>query len=340
MQSFFTIISKNSRKKIEIFRYLSKDDKEVFFMKKIFGFVSGAAAAIGGAAAFVSGSFFQQTFTVDRKRNSDPHKMPKGEQYDAVREESLRMVEQCLALPYEDVWAQSVDGLLLHGRYYEKEAGAPIEILFHGYRSNPIRDFCGGLQLGLEAGHNVLLVDQRAHGQSEGKCLTFGIMERKDCLSWLRYVEGRFGKVPVYLVGISMGASTVLMAASEKLPDQVAGIIADSGYTSPKEIICKVLKDRHYSPKWCYPIVYYAAKFWGHFDLEECSAEQAMKRCKIPVLIIHGGDDRFVPCEMSVKNYQACAAEDKKLLIVDGAGHGLGYVVDYEAYKKAVVDFI
>ena len=156
----------------------------------------------------------------------------------------------------------------------------------------------------------------------------------------MNFVKEKCGEnIPIILVGISMGAATVLMATDLDLPENIKGVIADSGYTSPKEIIWKVCIDRHYPPATTYPIIKAAARIWGKFDLEECEAVEVLKNSKIPVLLIHGEEDHFVPCEMSRKNYEACASE-KELLIISNAGHGLGYMVDHDAYVQTVQNFL
>ena len=67
----------------------------------------------------------------------------------------------------------------------------PVQIQFHGYKSSALLDFCGGSKLASKIGHNALVVDQRSHGKSEGKAITFGIEERKDCMAWINYVRSR-----------------------------------------------------------------------------------------------------------------------------------------------------
>lgn len=306
-------------------------------MRNILMITAGVAAAAVAAMAYNS---FQSTFTVAKNRVADPHKLPKGKQHEAVSEKSHALIDLALQSEYEDVWIKSVDGLSLHGRYYAGTPGEPLEILVHGYRSNPVRDFCGVLKMAADLGHHILLIDQRAHGQSEGKCLTFGVMERQDCKCWVDYAVNRFGAdIRMILVGISMGASTVMMASSLGLPQNVVGIIADSGYTSPKDIIRKVLKDRHYNVILIYPLVYLAARLYAHVDLNAASPIESMKTCKIPVLFIHGEEDRFVPCQMSRDNYDACVSE-KTLFTVKNAGHGLGYLVDQETYETTVRAFL
>ncbi|MCQ2478975.1 MAG: alpha/beta hydrolase, partial [Clostridia bacterium] len=194
-------------------------------------------AAVITAACYIC---YRKVFTFDKNKNTDPRIMLQGEQYAALKDTLVPMVEETLKLPFTDVYVTSFDGLRLHGAYYEAKAGAPVEIMCHGYKSIAVRDFSGGIKLALASVHNVLLSDQRAHGKSEGKCLTFGINERKDCLSWIEYIIGRNGAdTKIILMGMSMGAATVLMASELELPKNVVGIVADSAYTSPKAIICK-----------------------------------------------------------------------------------------------------
>lgn len=302
--------------------------------------IAGAAAPALAAfllpLAYVS---YRKIYCVRREKTQNPYRLPKGEQFEERKEQMVRLIDHVASLPYEEVYAESFDGLKLFGRYYEIAPDAPVQILFHGYHSSSLRDFSGGLPLALKSGCNVLLVDQRAHGRSEGKILTMGIWERKDVLTWVRWVLDRQGEqTKIVLTGVSMGAATVLMASGLDLPEQVKGIIADSGYSSQKEIICKVMKDFGI-PRILYPFTRLGAGIFGHFDPDETSAEKALKGCKVPVLFIHGEDDRFVPCEMSRKNYKACAA-DKTLLTVPGAGHGISYLVDYDRYAQAVQNFL
>lgn len=274
--------------------------------------------------------------------DEDVFSMPDTEQYNVFRAQSEKMIRDTLSIPYEDVFITSFDGLRLHAKFYAaSERKAPVQIMFHGYKSSAERDFCGGLREGIDGGFNVLLVDQRAHGESEGKYLTFGVNERFDCLSWASYAAERFGNdVKIYLYGISMGASTVLMASALPLPKSVSGIVADCGYTSPKAIICSVLRDHHVPAAPVYAVAKLGARLFCGFDLDSASAPDALRRSHIPVLFIHGDDDRFVPCRMSRENFEASAAEHKKLLIVHNAGHGLSYMLDRPAYLSALHSFL
>lgn len=295
-------------------------------------------AALIVAAAYIC---YRLGFSVPKQTEADLFKFPNTEQYAPFHDEMTSMVKAALAIPYEDVWITSSDGLKLHGKCYTSTPDAPVQIMFHGYKSSAERDFCGGLQVAVQGGFNVLLVDQRAHGKSEGKGLTFGVKERYDCLAWINYAVERFGNdTKIFLYGMSMGAATVLMASGLELPANVVGIVADCGYTSPAAIIKKVLRELHCPVFPVYYLTRLGGMLFGGFDIESASATDALTYCKTPVLFVHGGDDRFVPCEMGQENYDCCAAENKTLLIVPSAGHGLSYMIDRQAYLDTLDTFI
>ena len=283
---------------------------------------------------------FYTCFYASNKTPQDPYGLLHGQQFLDVQEhiyESTRRMEQ---IPFEPVQIKSFDGLTLFGRYYHVCDGAPVKIIFHGYRSIALRDAAGGFGMARKLGMNVLAVDQRAHGNSEGHIITFGIWERRDCLSWIKYVNDRFGKeTPIILSGLSMGAATVIMAAALPLPENVQCILADSPYSAPDEIIKKVCKDRKIPPALAYPFIRLAARLLGGFNLEQCSAISAAEVSPVPILLLHGNDDRFVPCSMSERINKTCG-KATTLVTFQGAGHGLSYIVDPVGYEKAVFEFL
>ena len=284
---------------------------------------------------------YRTAFYSPKKRKKDDYAIPKGAQYEKERQRMLSLIRQMDELPYEAVTISAQDGTKLAARYYHVRDGAPLQIQFHGYRGTAVRDFCGGNKLAREAGQNTLVVDQRAHGKSGGTAITFGIRERLDCLCWAEYANQRFGSdTPVFLSGVSMGAATVLMASELELPANVIGIIADCPYSSPEAIIRKVCReDMHLPPALVMPFAWLGARLFGHFDLKEASAVQAVRNTNIPILLLHGEDDRFVPCNMSREIFDACTGE-KTRITFPGAGHGLSYIVDTETYSEAVSRFV
>lgn len=264
----------------------------------------------------------------------------KGEQYEEVADNIYRISHIMEKIPFEPITIESHDGLKLYGRYYHIQDGAPIEILFHGYRSCAYRDCSGGHALARKMGFNTLVVDQRAHGNSEGTTITFGILERCDCLSWIHYVNNRFGdQVPVLLSGLSMGAATVLMVSGLNLPQNVQCILADSPFSAPIAIIEKVCKDMHYPVLLCRPFLYLGARLFGKFHLGECNAKDSVRKSTVPILLIHGEADHFVPCEMSGE-IAACCASSVTVHTFPGAGHGLSYMVDPVRYEKVIYEFL
>ena len=270
---------------------------------------------------------------------ADEYEIPPGEIYEEYREKMVNWMKETRAMPCERVSITSFDGLTLRGRYYEYAKGAPVEILFHGYQGTSERDLCGGVQRCFALGRNALLVDQRASGESDGHVITFGIHERKDCLRWIDFIIDKLGEdTKVMLGGVSMGAATVLMTAGENLPKNVVCALGDCGYSSAKEIIQKIVKEMGLPPKLVYPFIQLGAWLFGHFDLEETSCVKAMETCKIPVILLHGDVDAFVPFEMSEQIYAACHSP-KRLVKVPDAGHGLAFPKDEAAYIQALRDF-
>ena len=261
-----------------------------------------------------------------------------GVGYDQFHDQMIELIKGSDILPYEQVSIKSFDKLTLYGRLYIVDEKAPIHIQFHGYRGQAVRDFSGGVRVPQENGHNVLLVDQRAHGKSEGHIITFGIKERKDVLSWVDFVKSRFGdEVKIVLEGISMGAATVLMASNFNMPN-VKAIFADCPYSSPKEIILKVSRSMGLPDFLSIPLLSFGALFYGHFNWNSATAVESVKDSKYPILIIHGRADRYVPIEMSRKIKGA--NPNIRLEEFDDAAHGMSYMVDDARYKRIVKEFV
>lgn len=273
----------------------------------------------------------------DRVQNDD-YNLPKMSE--EMQKMSMELIRKLNERPYERVEILSFDGKRLYGRLYKGADGAPVDIAFHGYRGTPSRDLSGGADLYLSLGHHVLIVEQRAHKSSEGHTITFGICERQDCLSWIRYVNERFGEeTPVMINGVSMGAATVLMASELALPGNVRGIIADAPYSSPEKIIRCVVKSMKLPAAPSMFFLRLGAFLFGGFTLNQASAEDAVKSARVPILIIHGEADDFVPCEMG----RAIYMNNPKMIefhTFPGAGHGLSFLKDRPRYEKIATDFV
>lgn len=309
-------------------------------MKALFIFF-GALIAIALIAFVITLICFFKCFYMPPRKplKEDEYPIPPGKVYEPFRERMIKWMKEMRTTPCEDVWITSFDGLKLHGSYYKCRDNAPTEIMFHGYRGNAERDLCGGVARCFSLGRNVIVVDQRCAGKSEGSVITFGINEHKDCLAWIDRAVKLVGEdCPIILSGVSMGAATVMMASGHKLPKNVVHTIADCGYTSPKAIIKKVIRDMHLPPDIMYPFVKLAARWFGHFDLEEYSPIEAVRESTVPIIFYHGDTDDFVPWDMSSELFDACTAK-KRFVTIEGAGHGLAFPQNKEKYLTTLAEF-
>lgn len=309
-------------------------------MKTLF-IILGIALFLALLILLTSYICFRIVFYVPRKHEmpSDELPVPEDPLYEPYHDLMRKWIQEARDFDSEDFYIKSHDGLTLHGKYFEYAPGATTEIMFHGYRGSAERDLSGGIQRCFALGRNVLVVDQRTSCGSEGNVISFGINEHRDCLAWVDFVVNHFGPdVKIVLTGISMGASTVLMASGKPLPPNVVGVLADCGFSSPKEIIKKCSRDMKIPANLIYPFIKLGAKLFGHFDLEEYTPLEAMKTSKIPIIFFHGEDDDFVPCHMSQDVYDACTSP-KQIVTIPKAGHGLVYLVDNDCYFKSVVEF-
>ena len=289
-----------------------------------------------GASYYV----YRVAFYVPPRYRQDIAQLPCSEEGSGKHEILCLCIQRLCELPYEAVTIHAVDGKKLFGRYYHTKEGAPVQIQFHGYRGSALRDFCGGTAFACKMGYNALVVDQRCHGCSEGDTITFGIMERYDCQSWANYAYQRFGDhTPLILSGVSMGATTVLMASCLEMPKTVCGIVADCPYSSPLAIITKVAQEMGLPRKPAAALCKLGALVYGRFRVGDSSVLSSVRKTNLPILLLHGEEDQLVPCEMSREIYQACGA-DRGLVTFPGASHGMSYLADPQKYEATVEGFL
>ncbi len=240
----------------------------------------------------------------------------------------------------ETVTIYAGDGEKLVGHWIHKDGNNRVIIAMHGWRSSWHKDFGAIDDFWRSNNCSILYAEQRGQGRSGGQYMGFGMIERFDCLEWINWVNNQTSKsMPVYLAGISMGASTVLMAGGFELPENVKGIMADCGFTSAHAIWKHVVED---STRFSYnsreKAVDNLCRKKINIGTQHYSTIDAMKDCITPVLFVHGTDDTFVPVEMTYENYMVCNAP-KRLFIVPGATHAMSYFVDKEGYEKHVKEF-
>lgn len=244
--------------------------------------------------------------------------------------------------PFEKLAIRSVDGLALKGVYLPAPAPSlKTVIIFHGYRG------AAQMMAGFarfyhdELGCNVLLPDARGHGESQGGIIGMGWADRPDVLDWIREAEKRAGPgVKIALAGVSMGGAVVMMAAGEDLPSSVRCVIEDCGYDSVQNEFKHQLKRLYGLPSFpLLPAANLICKLRAGFTFGEASCVAQLKKARVPVLFIHGAEDDFVPPGMMQACFEACASP-KRFWLAPGAGHGLAFQTQPEAYKRIVQQWL
>lgn len=274
-----------------------------------------------------------------KKLGKGEYDLPPGDIYEPFYPQMREWIDSIRGMKRELFEIESFDGLKLRGYYYEYSPDSPLELIFHGYGGNAERDLSGGVERCFALGRSAVLIDQRGAGMSEGRISSFGINERLDCLEWIKFATRKFGKDrPLIIGGVSMGAATVMMASGEDLPKNVACVMADCGYSSSKKIIKKVVREMKLPPSLVYPFIRLGGMLYGKFDIEETDPVSAVARSKTPIVYIHGDEDDFVPHSMSVECFEATRAP-KKLVTIEGAGHGLGFPQNQSKYVESLRDF-
>lgn len=294
----------------------------------------------------LGGGYYLYRFAILRKKKKDYWRetlSPLESFTQEEREEIMRGGAFMRTHVSEVITIDSHDGLKLCGRLIAQEKPVGLVIMVHGYQSHPVLDFSCAVEPFFRYGFSMLMIDQRAHGSSEGKHIGFGVTERCDLVRWVDYARERWPELPVLLDGVSMGAATVMMGAELGYADNVKAIIADCGYTSPGAICKKVLYQWFKLPP--FPI-YYGAKFWirllAGYDLDGASSVSGLRKLEEQdtrpcVLLAHGVADDFVPYEMALE-CRAALSEEGRVWFASSetAGHGRAFLKDREKYIAAL----
>lgn len=288
-------------------------------------------------------AFFGMAFAVMRQDRpmTIPNKKISESSFDTLYGKAIaegrRWIEH---IPFSEEIIAAQDGTRLVGKFYRNGASEKTVLLMHGYRSSPMHDFACAFKFYFDKGFNLMVPDQRAHGKSGGKFITFGVKERFDAAAWMEHINTLIPCGEIYAYGVSMGASTLLMASSLTLPENLRGIIADCGFTSPAAIIKKVIKEDMRFPIFpFYGITRLMTRIVAGFDFEEYSAVTAVEQAQVPILMLHGRADCFVPFSMGEEIFNAARCE-KQAVWVDGADHGCSFMTDPEKCANAIYGFL
>jgi len=309
--------------------------------------ISSAAVAAAGLFMTLGWPFFEMMVRCKKKNN------PTGKKWFELSHTKINHPRYKFEKEYEDgkAWCReqdmqdcyirSMDGLLLHAYYLPADNAERFVLLSHGYKGSGFGDFAYTAEFLHGNGCNLLFIDQRCCGLSEGEFITFGAKEQYDVRLWTYFLAGRNSdKLPIYLYGESMGAAAVLMASGQKLPREVKGIIADCGFRSMKGQLRDIAAN-WFHLNWVELLLFRVDLFCGilgGFRMRDADTAKAMKINKRPVLFFHGSEDTYVNPKNSEYNYALCQAP-KELVIIPNARHLCSAYEDPELYRKKITDF-
>ncbi len=303
----------------------------------------GVVGACTAGSVFGALKLYNKTIPRQEQLRVDLDEMADAGQWEEYMKIITPNKEWLMQRAMEHVTIKSKDNLTLHADYVKADGDADtIVIASHGYTGCGLKDCASISTYFLKKGIDCLIVDNRAHGKSEGQYVGFGILDRFDMLEWIKYVNKRFdGKKKIILYGVSMGGATVLMTTGLKeIPDNVRAVIADCAFTSPYDVFSHVLKKDYHMNK--FPVMNInnmICRKKAGYGFSDYSTLTAVKETNIPILFIHGDKDNFVPTWMSEKNYEVCSSP-KELLIVKNAGHAASYYENTQQYEDKVSAFL
>lgn len=236
---------------------------------------------------------------------------------------------------------KSDDELLLMGDlYYNDKCNKNFVIVIHGYGT------CRKTVVGFadmyfnNMNRSVFVPDLRGHGESGGNYIGFGWQDSEDILLWIDYLRNAFGdNINILLHGVSMGAATALMTASEN-NKSVKGVISDCSYVSISKILSLRLKKDLKLPK--FPFIYLVdliLRIKCKYSINDGNVWEEVRKIKCPTLYIHGKEDRFIPVNSVYSLYENTVAP-KRIFVCPNAGHAESAIVDPEMYKRTVLNFV
>ena len=295
--------------------------------------IASAVVAMGTLASAAGALYMYKSFFSRKHAPADEF-----DAYDEFPELKTRLfAERC----HEEWKLTAFDGLNLKAHYFPADHDSHVyAIIMHGYSST----YCSMLPQAvhfMEKGYHLLLPEQRGHGGSEGDYFGFGFHEHYDLQAYINMVCEKDPEAQILLLGVSMGAATVMMAAGEYLPSNVKCVIADCGYTSSWDQNVHILKSKYHLP--AFPTLHIGdllMRFKHHYSYKEAAPIKYVANAEVPMLFIHGDQDNFVPFSMLQPLYETCTSAEKDFLVVVGAEHANSVLVNPELYWQKVDSFI
>ena len=215
-------------------------------------------------------------------------------------------------------------GIALHARFHPGPAGAPVVLLFHG-NGEIVADYddVAGAYRGL--GASLLVVDYRGYGRSTGEPTPSRIVLDADrVLSFVRTWLAERGSPPLVVLGRSLGSAPAIRLAATR-GGELAGLIVESGFAHTLPLL---------------RLVGVPVEGLGLTEADGFGNEEGMRRVTIPTLLLHADEDTIIAAGDAHDNLEACAAKDKRLVIIEGADHNSIMAYGGREYWGAIGDFL
>lgn len=240
----------------------------------------------------------------------------------------------------EKIYADTIDGYRLVAEEFPERTSETWVLLLHGYTGwkEEMYQFAYWYQ---EQGYAVLVPDLRCQGESEGDFIGMGWTDHYDCQLWIEHILEESPNAKIVLHGQSMGAATALiMAGSPEASDHIKAVVSDSAYTTAYEMFGDKITAWFHLPAVLFvDSACVMLRLRGGYDLRDASPLRAVEGSRVPILFIHGDEDKMIDVNMSYELYDAAVCE-KELFIVEGAGHAQAQDKDPEAYYGRIEDFL
>lgn len=307
------------------------------FLKRLLVFLAAVAVIFLGIGAYIGNVAYEEFIDA-------PWDQLLGIENHSHDDDPIRQAEE--ERSWEPVRVNGQDGTILRGTYIENRRNShQTVILLHGLYQN--RSMCMPyMEMYRRLGYNILLVDLRGHGESEGAHTQWGLQEVDDLEMWLQWLHNRDEQMQIGLHGISLGAAMSLLFAGSEYGNQLSFVVADSSYGNIVDLGREKLWQASGDKRMIlgYDVLdpfFQAAMFYHtHKTLSSIEPAQAVKRIKVPVLFLHGSDDALVPVKTVKSLYDNCQSPDKELYIFPDSPHAVGLETNRDEYIRVVTKFL
>lgn len=192
-----------------------------------------------------------------------------------------------------------------------------------------------------QAGMNVLVIDQRAHGKSDGRYNTIGVKEHKDVIAWIRFLEKNYGMKEIWFHGVCIGSvSAILTMVSPECPDSVKGMVTEGCFVSFRETFKRHMIDIN---RPIFPVldeVMLKLKHQAGADVYKTAPIKHIGKLRQKALFLYGREDKFSIPPKSQQLFDKCGSTDKQLVWFEHGPHSHLRLHNREQYDEAIINYV